>query len=105
MKEMMPFKESVSNLNFKSFILYFKIVQSYGSKGKTIIFTRTKKDADRVYRFANKIVRGAGCMHGDIPQMTREETLDDFKSGRMNLLVATDVASRGLDIPHVDLII
>jgi superfamily II DNA/RNA helicase len=76
-----------------------------GSEGKTIIFTRTKKDASRVFNFANKIVRGAGMMHGDVAQTYREETIKGFKDGKLNLLVATDVASRGLDIPHVDLVI
>ena len=44
-------------------------------------------------------------MHGDVAQSQREITLKGFKEGKLRLLVATDVASRGLDIPHVDLII
>lgn len=44
-------------------------------------------------------------MHGDIPQHSREMTLAAFKDGRLKVLVATDVASRGLDIPNVELVI
>ena len=63
-------------------------------------------DANNVYYFANRIVNGgAGVMHGDIPQYQREVTIKAYKEGRLQVLVATDVASRGLDIPHVDLIV
>ena len=44
-------------------------------------------------------------MHGDIPQMQREVTLKRFKEKRFSVLVATDVAARGLDIPSVDLVV
>jgi ATP-dependent RNA helicase DDX21 len=44
-------------------------------------------------------------MHGDISQFQREATLKKFRESRLNVLVATDVASRGLDIPNVDLVI
>ena len=48
---------------------------------------------------------GIGVMHGDISQVTRERTINEFKMNRLRVLVATDVASRGLDIPNVDLIV
>ena len=44
-------------------------------------------------------------MHGDIPQHTREITLRRFREGHIKVLVATDVASRGLDIPNVELVV
>lgn len=44
-------------------------------------------------------------MHGDIKQASREYIMNRFKQGKFNILVATDVASRGLDIPNVDLVI
>lgn len=44
-------------------------------------------------------------IHGDVSQVQREITLNNFKNGKCNILVATDVASRGLDIPNVDLVI
>lgn len=44
------------------------------------------------------------ALHGDISQAQRERTLAGFRDGNFNILVATDVASRGLDIPNVDLV-
>lgn len=44
------------------------------------------------------------ALHGDISQSQRERTLASFRDGNFNILVATDVASRGLDIPNVDLV-
>ena len=44
------------------------------------------------------------ALHGDISQAQRERTLAGFRDGRFNILVATDVAARGLDIPNVDLV-
>lgn len=44
------------------------------------------------------------ALHGDISQNQRERTLGGFRDGRFNVLVATDVAARGLDVPNVDLV-
>ena len=46
-----------------------------------------------------------GALHGDMDQVARFKALDRFKSGQMNVLVATDVAARGLDIPDVGLVL
>ena len=53
----------------------------------------------------DKIKMDIEVMHGDIAQNQREVTIKRFKESKFNVLVATDVASRGLDIPNVDLII
>ncbi|KAG5381891.1 hypothetical protein IGI04_033361, partial [Brassica rapa subsp. trilocularis] len=72
--------------------------------GKTIVFTQTKRDADEVsLALSNSIASEA--LHGDISQHQRERTLNGFRQGKFTVLVATDVASRGLDIPNVDLVI
>lgn len=49
--------------------------------------------------------QGAQSLHGDIPQKQRELTLKGFRNGTFEVLVATNVAARGLDIPEVDLVI
>ncbi|EPS66084.1 hypothetical protein M569_08688 [Genlisea aurea] len=80
------------------------LVTVYGRGGKAIIFTQTKRDADEVsMALTNSIASEA--LHGDISQHQRERTLNAFRQGKFTVLVATDVAARGLDIPNVDLII
>ncbi|KAJ7965014.1 DEAD-box ATP-dependent RNA helicase [Quillaja saponaria] len=80
------------------------LVTEHAKGGKCIVFTQTKRDADRLsYAMARNLKCQA--LHGDISQSQRERTLADFRDGHFNVLVATDVASRGLDIPNVDLII
>ncbi|KAL7584428.1 hypothetical protein Lser_V15G44808 [Lactuca serriola] len=80
------------------------LVTVYAKGGKTIIFTQTKRDADEVsLGLTSSIVSEA--LHGDISQHQRERTLNGFRQGKFTVLVATDVASRGLDIPNVDLVI
>ncbi|EHA8586677.1 DEAD-box ATP-dependent RNA helicase 3, chloroplastic-like [Cocos nucifera] len=80
------------------------LVTVYAKGGKTIVFTQTKRDADEVsMALTNSIASEA--LHGDISQHQRERTLSGFRQGKFTVLVATDVAARGLDIPNVDLII
>ncbi|XP_047337525.1 DEAD-box ATP-dependent RNA helicase 3, chloroplastic-like [Impatiens glandulifera] len=80
------------------------LVTVYAKGGKTIVFTQTKRDADEVsMALTNSIASEA--LHGDISQHQRERTLNGFRQGKFTVLVATDVAARGLDIPNVDLII
>ncbi|KAI8476815.1 MAG: P-loop containing nucleoside triphosphate hydrolase protein [Monoraphidium minutum] len=76
----------------------------FGAGGKSIVFTRTKAGADEI---AAVISQQQVCeaLHGDIPQAQREKTLQRFRDGTFTVLVATDVAARGLDIPSVDLIV
>lgn len=74
--------------------------------GKTaIIFTRTKVNAERISALCNLLEFNATALHGDLNQNQRTGALDLFKAGRRSILVATDVAARGLDIPSVDIVI
>jgi len=72
--------------------------------GQSIIFTSTKAEANQLL-LSEKIKNKIEVMHGDIAQNQREVTLKRFKEKKFSCLVATDVASRGLDIPSVDLVI
>jgi superfamily II DNA/RNA helicase len=77
-----------------------RILQASG-RGLTMIFTRTKRTAQKV---ADELVeRGfaAGAVHGDLGQGAREQALRAFRSGKVDVLVATDVAARGLDVDDV----
>lgn len=78
--------------------------ENANGSGKAIVFTQTKADANQLI-LTDKIKEDVEVMHGDIGQNQREVTLKRFKEGKFNVLVATDVASRGLDIPNVDLVI
>ncbi|KAG9159707.1 hypothetical protein Leryth_017409 [Lithospermum erythrorhizon] len=77
------------------------IIRCYSSGGQTIIFTETKDSASGLAG----LLYGARALHGDIQQATREVTLKGFRSGKFTILVATNVAARGLDIDNVQLII
>ena len=66
-----------------------------------LIFTRTKHGADRVVRDLRQTGIEATAMHGDKTQKERTKALDEFKSGKIRVLVATDVAQRGLDISGI----
>ena len=69
--------------------------------GLTLVFVRTKRGADRLVRkLAAHDIR-AEAMHGDRPQRSRERALARFDSGKVSVLVATDVAARGLDIDDI----
>ncbi|MBX7211876.1 MAG: DEAD/DEAH box helicase [Verrucomicrobiaceae bacterium] len=67
-----------------------------------MIFTRTKMDADRLFStIQTDGEHKAAVMHGDISQKERERALQDFREGKVEVIVATDVAARGLDISGV----
>jgi ATP-dependent RNA helicase DDX21 len=80
------------------------LITVHGKGGKAIVFTQTKRDADDVASAMGSLV-ACGALHGDITQVQREKTLNAFREGRITVLVATDVAARGLDVPNVDLVI
>jgi superfamily II DNA/RNA helicase len=80
--------------------LIARVLQAEG-RGATMIFTRTKRTAQKV---ADELLeRGfaAGAVHGDLGQIARERALEKFRKGKIDVLVATDVAARGIDIDDV----
>lgn len=66
-----------------------------------IIFCRMKVGADRIARWLQERKYSCAAMHSNLPQKTRTRALEQFKSGKVKILVATDIASRGLDIANV----
>ena len=70
-----------------------------------IVFTRTKRDADRITEWLESNRIAVATMHADRTQRERTEALAGFKSGKFSVLVATDIASRGLDISGVSHVI
>jgi ATP-dependent RNA helicase DDX5/DBP2 len=81
-----------------------RILRSKPPGTRIIIFCTTKRMCDQLsYQLAREF--RAGAIHGDKRQQERDYMLAAFKSGQMSVLVATDVAARGLDIPHVAAVI
>lgn len=72
---------------------------------KTVIFVKTKRGADRLTDEMKSQGVRVGAIHGDLHQNARERALADFTNGKLEALVATDVAARGLDIDGVDVVI
>ncbi|PFH33774.1 DEAD/DEAH box helicase domain-containing protein [Besnoitia besnoiti] len=82
------------------------LILAESESGKqAIIFVPTKADADALANAADFEKIGAGVLHGDIGQETRQAVMDGFRRGRYKVLVATDVAARGIDIDSVDLVL
>ena len=72
---------------------------------QTLVFCRTKHGSDRVGRHLETAGLRTAVIHGDKTQGARKRALGDFKAGRVNVLVATDVAARGLDIERLPLVV
>lgn len=73
----------------------------YKNPKKSIIFCRTKKDVDRLSTFLLSQGFMAKALHGDMEQKQREEAIRAFKTSKLEILIATDVAARGLDVNDV----
>jgi ATP-dependent RNA helicase RhlE len=76
-------------------------VLSRPAVGRALIFARTKHGADRLVRQLHTYQIKAGALHGNKTQGARQRTLEDFRSGRVPFLVATDIAARGIDVDGI----
>jgi ATP-dependent RNA helicase RhlE len=70
-----------------------------------LVFSRTKHGADKIARVLNK--KGIGCeaIHGNKTQVARQRALTNFKSGKTRIIIATDIAARGIDIANLEMVI
>jgi ATP-dependent RNA helicase RhlE len=76
------------------------------AKGKTVlIFSRTKHGADNISKILQRAGIEAAAIHGDKSQGARQKALADFKAGRIKVMVATDIAARGIDIKELGMVI
>ncbi|OBJ33418.1 DEAD/DEAH box helicase [Mycolicibacter heraklionensis] len=80
--------------------LVARVLQARG-RGATMIFTRTKRTAQKVADDLGERGFKVGAVHGDLGQVAREKALKQFRGGEIDVLVATDVAARGIDIDDV----
>jgi ATP-dependent RNA helicase RhlE len=81
-----------------------KLVKTHPGK-RVIVFTRTKRGADKVVRKLNAENLGAEAIHGNKSQGQRQRALAAFKTGSTPVLIATDIAARGIDVPGVELVV
>src|SRR5437899_6475403 len=81
-----------------------KILQAKPA-GQTLIFTRTKYGADKLVTFLRREGIPAHAIHGDKAQSHRTRTLDAFRSGAADVLVATDIAARGIDVDGIRMVV
>jgi ATP-dependent RNA helicase RhlE len=80
------------------------ILAQHGA-AQALVFCRTKRGANRVGEDLGERGVRTGVIHGNKSQGARSRVLDDFKGGRVRVLVATDIAARGLDIAHLPLVV
>jgi ATP-dependent RNA helicase RhlE len=73
--------------------------------GRTIVFTRTKHGADKVVKSLDRAGIDSAAIHGNKSQAQRERALDGFRAGHIPVLVATDIAARGIDVDGVGLVV
>ena len=90
---------ALEKLNAVRWLLYL------GSYERAIIFCNTKVMCQRLSDDLRRVGVDADCIHGDIPQAQRERTMKSFRKGKLPVLIATDVASRGIDVDDVDCVI
>ena len=75
------------------------------SKGSTLVFSRTKHGANKIVKVLAKADIKADAIHGNKSQAARQRALGNFKDGKIDVLVATDIAARGIDIDELALVI
>ena len=103
-------EETLAQANIKHFVyrahqldkdeIIGRILQAEG-RGRTIIFTRTKRGASRLVEELTDRGFPAAAVHGDLSQDARERAMVAFKEGKKDILIATDVAARGVDVDDV----
>lgn len=99
--------------NIKQEIIHIDNEEKYGElvrqlderQGSIIIFVKTKYGTERLAKKLKGADYAADAIHGDLKQSRRDRVIREFRSKKYRILVATDVASRGLDIPHIEHVI
>lgn len=103
-------KIQLANTIEQSFIYHDKqdalmqIIEQYNPYAG-IVFCNTIRMSDKLTKYLIDNGIAALCLNGDMPQNARKRTMDNFKAGKAQLLIGTDVAARGLDVKNVDLVI
>ena len=89
-------------IDIKEELKYTELDNQLNSKdGTAIVFVKTKRGADKLARNLKNNGHKAEAIHGDLNQSRRTKVLDAFRKGKTRILIATDVAARGLDVDHI----
>ena len=97
-------KQEITNVNQKEKFEHLKL-ELLEINGSVVLFVKTKRSADKIALKLRKDKFNAEAIHGDLRQSKREKVILKFRKNRFQILVATDVAARGLDIPHIEHVI
>lgn len=97
-------QEIIHTTDAEKFDLLIQQLEARNS-GSVVMFVKTKHGADRMAEKLRRQRFSAEAIHGDLAQNKRERVLGAFRAGKFRILVATDLASRGLDIPHIEHVI
>ncbi len=97
-------KQEIKNVNQKEKFEHLKL-ELLEINGSVVLFVKTKRSADKIALKLRKDKFNAEAIHGDLRQSKREKVILKFRKNRFQILVATDVAARGLDIPHIEHVI
>ncbi|RZF61368.1 DEAD/DEAH box helicase [Sphingobacterium corticibacterium] len=97
--------QSVSFVEKKDKAAFLANVLRSNDVKQTLIFTRTKHGADRLVRILGKGGIAAASIHGNKSQTARQKALSSFKNGNVHILIATDIAARGIDIQELPFVI
>ena len=97
-------KQEIKNVNQKEKFEHLKL-ELLEINGSVVLFVKTKRIADKIALKLRKDKFNAEAIHGDLRQSKREKVILKFRKNRFQILVATDVAARGLDIPHIEHVI
>ena len=85
---------------------YNKLLEElYKRKGSILVFVKTKRNADKMADRLHKDGLRCDCMHGNLRQSKRQKTLIAFRSGKIRILISTELAARGLDVPSIQHVI
>ncbi len=85
------------------FETFVEVIKEYN--GQLIAFVKTKHNADKIAKKLKDIEIKAQSLHGDLRQTKREKVIKEFREGKFKVLVGTDVAARGIDIPNIECVI
>jgi ATP-dependent RNA helicase RhlE len=81
-----------------------RVINEHPDK-KILVFVRTKVRAERVFKAMERVGINTSTLHGDVEQEQRFEVLEDFREGKIKVLIATDVSSRGIDVKGVEYVV